>query len=78
MQYTEHYDAIIEHGWPASKVVVGLVTNSVNGAGWVSQVVLETTLTELKTKYPGFGGVMGWEYFNSLPGMRRGRGSGRL
>jgi ankyrin repeat protein/chitinase len=68
MEDTEHYDAIIKRGWPASKVVVGLVTNPANGIGWVSQGVLETTLTELKKKYPDFGGVMGWEYFNSLPG----------
>ena len=63
-----HYDTIIESGWLPSKVVVGLVTNPANASGWVSQDVLETVLTELKKKYPDFGGVMGWEYFNSLPG----------
>jgi chitinase len=65
---TANYDIIIESGWSASKVVVGLVTNPVNANGWVGQEVLETVLTQLKKMHPGFGGVMGWEYFNSLPG----------
>ncbi|SLM39206.1 chitinase [Lasallia pustulata] len=66
MESTKDYDRIVARGWPAEKIVVGLVTNPVNCAGWVADRPLRETLTALKKKYPGFGGVMGWEYFNSM------------
>lgn len=62
------YDAIVSVGWRPQKVVVGLVTNPGNGAGYVEQGVVQDVLRMLRAKYPSFGGVMGWEYFNSLPG----------
>lgn len=62
------YAAILARGWPADKVVVGLVTNPANGAGFVEWAALAPVLTGLAAW--GFGGVMGWEYFNSLPGGR--------
>lgn len=69
MSTTQHYDIIMAMGWlPANKVVVGLVTNPANGPGHVEQGRMEDVLRVLRTKYPTFGGVMGWEYFNSLPG----------
>ena len=64
------YDLMVSRGWPPQKVVVGLVTNPESGSGWVPFEVLDGVLTTLKTRYPAFGGVMGWEYFNSLPGSR--------
>jgi hypothetical protein len=66
------YDAIVWEGWRPDKVVVGLVTNPENGSGWVPMLVLRLILGRLRDRYraPGFGGVMGWEYFNSLPGAR--------
>jgi hypothetical protein len=66
----DNYDLMMARGWPAQKIVVGMVTNPDNGSGWVPFEVLNGVLTTLKTKYPAFGGVMGWEYFNSLPGGR--------
>lgn len=66
MESTIDYDRIIARGWPPSKIVVGLVTNPANCAGWVEDEPLQKTLTVLKKKYPDFGGVMGWEYFNSM------------
>ena len=66
MKTTKDYERIIARGWPASKVVVGLVTNPENGTGWVPDKLLRGTLTALRMKYPDFGGVMGWEYFNSM------------
>lgn len=71
---TEHYDAIMACGWPANKVVVGLVTNPGNGEGWVFEELLMATLAVLRDEYPGFGGVMGWEYFNSLSSLHEGEG----
>lgn len=63
------YAAIIASGWPASKVVMGLLTNPGNGSqGWVSSEDIGPVLAFLTLQFPDFGGVMGWEYFNSLPG----------
>ncbi|KAI9898590.1 hypothetical protein N3K66_006950 [Trichothecium roseum] len=62
------YDLIASRGWPPEKVVVGLVTNPANGNGFVPWQPLGAVLTVLRGRYGNFGGVMGWEYFNSLPG----------
>ncbi|KAH6886284.1 family 18 glycoside hydrolase [Thelonectria olida] len=66
MSKPQGYDAIIARGWPQEKVVVGLVTNPANGAGWVKDGDLGTCLRELLSRYPRLGGVMGWEYFNAV------------
>ncbi|RKF65100.1 chitinase [Erysiphe neolycopersici] len=68
MSNTNAFDQIIAHGYNANKIVIGLITNPKNGSGWVSPDVLQGVLIKLKIKYPNFGGIMGWEYFNSLPG----------
>ncbi|CAD6499259.1 BgTH12-04910 [Blumeria graminis f. sp. triticale] len=65
---TAGYDAIIARGFPINKIVVGMVTNPANGSGWISSWKLQNLLLALQLRYPKFGGVMGWEYFNSLPG----------
>ncbi|PGH27190.1 hypothetical protein AJ80_01147 [Polytolypa hystricis UAMH7299] len=66
---TAGYDMIVARGWDPNKVVVGLLTNPGNGSqGYVSVEILSVLLAILATKYPSFGGVMGWEYFNALPG----------
>lgn len=62
------YDAIMSVGWKPNKVVMGLITNPALGAGHVAMEQMEGVLRALRVKYPGFGGVMGWEYFNALPG----------
>ncbi|KAI0881087.1 glycoside hydrolase family 18 protein [Annulohypoxylon maeteangense] len=62
------YQLCVARGWPAEKVVVGLVTTPENGPGWVPLDVLAETLRRLRALFPAFGGVMGWEYFNGLPG----------
>ena len=67
---TGGYDYIVRRGFPASKVVVGVVTNPGNGSGWVELDKLREVLITLKQRYSNFGGIMGWEYFNSLPGDR--------
>lgn len=68
------YETIVERGWPPEKVVAGLVTNPANCRGWVADGVLRETLEALVRRFPRFGGVMGWEYFNS---MTEGEGEGR-
>jgi chitinase len=66
MARADDYEAVLRRGWSPDKIVVGLVTNPGNGAGWVPDEALRRTLKALIQKYPGFGGVMGWEYFNSI------------
>ncbi|KAI1085628.1 glycoside hydrolase superfamily [Whalleya microplaca] len=62
------YESIIDDGFPANKVVMGLVTNSANGNGYVDLDRQAPVLQELTGENPTFGGVAGWEFFNSLPG----------
>ncbi|TPX08236.1 uncharacterized protein E0L32_001868 [Thyridium curvatum] len=64
------YEMIVARGWPANKVVVGMVTNPENGAGHVPWESLSTVIPLLVGRHPNFAGVSGWEYFNSLPGGR--------
>lgn len=66
MKSTSDYDKIIARGWPANKIVVGLVTSPRNCAGWVADEPLRDTLLALQKEYSDFGGVMGWEFFNSM------------
>jgi chitinase len=66
MSRPDGYDTIIRRGWPPEKIVIGLVTNPRNGDGWVCDKELRDNLTHLLEKYPRLGGVMGWEYFNSV------------
>ncbi|KAK3491442.1 glycoside hydrolase superfamily [Neurospora crassa] len=64
------YEMMVMKGWAPEKIVVGLITNPENGGGWVPWPALAGVLPLLVGKHPRFGGVMGWEYFNSLPGSR--------
>ncbi|KAH6629104.1 glycoside hydrolase superfamily [Boeremia exigua] len=65
---TAWYDAIVAAGWKPERVVLGVVTNPGNGAGHVPVRKLREVCAVLREKYKsvglGFGGVMGWEYFN--------------
>ncbi|KAF2837651.1 glycoside hydrolase family 18 protein [Patellaria atrata CBS 101060] len=63
---TQWYDAIIATGWNPNRVVMGLVTNPGNGAGFVDTPLMSQVLRSLRSKYPNFGGIMGWEHFNAL------------
>ncbi|KAK7753461.1 hypothetical protein SLS62_004536 [Diatrype stigma] len=62
------YEDILDDGFPADKVVMGQLTSPDNGNGYVSLDAVQPVLRELAAKNPTFGGVAGWEYFNSLPG----------
>lgn len=62
------YDEIIRAGWRPEKVVAGMLTNPRHGgSGYVLLQQTAMVLSYLTEKYPGFGGVMGWEYWASLP-----------
>jgi hypothetical protein len=62
------YDLMLQKGWRPDKIVVGVVTNPANGSGFVPWEMLSAILGILNRRHQNFGGVMGWEYFNSLPG----------
>ncbi|KAI0180327.1 glycoside hydrolase family 18 protein [Hypoxylon sp. FL1284] len=65
---TSDYEAILDDGLPAEKVVMGMVTDPSNGSGYVDMDNEAPVLQELTEENPKFGGVAGWEYFNSQPG----------
>jgi len=65
------FELMVRRGWPADRIVVGLVTNPDNGSGYVPWAALSRVLPLLLARHPGFGGVVGWEYFNALPGGTR-------
>ncbi|KAF3771229.1 family 18 glycoside hydrolase [Cryphonectria parasitica EP155] len=64
------YEMMLMKGWNPAKVVVGLVTNPANGSGFIPFDVLATVVPLMVGQHKRFGGIMGWEYFNSLPGGR--------
>jgi chitinase len=63
------YAAMVAQGWSPRRIVYGLLTNPGNGSqGYVSQDKIGPVLATLIEQFPNFGGVMGWEYYNALPG----------
>ncbi|OAP64746.1 hypothetical protein AYL99_00718 [Fonsecaea erecta] len=65
---TAAYDEIMRNGWPAAKVVAGMLTNPKHGgSGYVPLELSAAVLSLLIERYPDFGGVMGWEYWDALP-----------
>ncbi|KAJ5442068.1 Glycoside hydrolase superfamily [Penicillium cf. griseofulvum] len=63
------YSTMVAQGWSPRRVVYGLLTNPGNGSqGYVSQEKIGPVLAMLVEQFPNFGGVMGWEYYNALPG----------
>ncbi|PTB63107.1 glycoside hydrolase family 18 protein [Trichoderma citrinoviride] len=67
MADTGDYDRIVANGFSPATVVAGQLT-APDGAGWIPTSNLNTTIISLVQEYGQIGGVMGWEYFNSLPG----------
>ncbi|KAI1500999.1 glycoside hydrolase superfamily [Biscogniauxia marginata] len=62
------YESVLDDGFPAEKVVMGLLTNDDNGSGFVDLDAQAPVLEELVRENANFGGVAAWEYFNSVPG----------
>ncbi|RMZ85872.1 hypothetical protein DV737_g480, partial [Chaetothyriales sp. CBS 132003] len=63
------YDEIMRLGnWRPERVVAGMLTNPRHGgSGYVALTQTAAVLSYLVERYPTFGGVMGWEYWQSLP-----------
>ena len=62
------YERIIAAGYPANKVVGGMISNPSDGSGYVPIGKVAKTVHTLVGEYSNFGGVADWEYFNALPG----------
>jgi len=65
---TADYDRVISAGYPADKIVAGMIANPADGSGYVGMRTVGKTVHSLVTQYPTFGGVAAWEYFNAEPG----------
>ena len=66
----DQYERIIdyEQGIDPARVTAIVLTNPSNGFGYVSPTNVVTSIQNLMERYgTGWGGVGGWEYFNSLP-----------
>ncbi|KAH9827816.1 glycoside hydrolase family 18 protein [Teratosphaeria destructans] len=63
------FETVVATGWRPERVVIGLLTNPGNGgSGYVPHPQVDGVLCAIRARHPTVGGVMGWEYFNSLPG----------
>lgn len=62
------YERVIKSGWEPKDIVAGQLTNPSNGGGFTSIENLNQTVAALTAEYGTIGGIMGWEYFNSVPG----------
>ncbi|TFK97366.1 chitinase 3 [Pterulicium gracile] len=68
MYTTYDFDAVVDAGYDPRRIVAGQITTPENGGPFVPFEELKVTLDALVQKYGQIGGVMGWEYFNGLPG----------
>ena len=62
------YQRIVRAGYPANKVVGGMISNPSDGSGFVPIGTVAKTVNTLAGQYANFGGAADWEYFNALPG----------
>ncbi|KAG7285002.1 hypothetical protein NEMBOFW57_009620 [Staphylotrichum longicolle] len=68
MASTALFDRVVRTGWDPRRVVVGQLTSPVHGGGFVGHERLRETVGALRERYGEIGGVVGWEYFNGVPG----------
>ena len=58
------YDQAIKNGYPREKVVIGMVSSQFTQETFMNAL---NEVKKIKEKYPNFGGVFNWEYFDSPP-----------
>ena len=58
------YEMAINNGYPPSKVVMGMESWDYSSSTFPNALA---TVRTLKSKYPDFGGVFDWEYFDAPP-----------
>jgi hypothetical protein len=60
------YEELVDAGWRPERLVLGVVTNKGNGAGWHDVHAIAKVAYKYRKNYGSrFGGIMGWEYFNA-------------
>ncbi|KAI5356843.1 Putative glycoside hydrolase family 18, catalytic domain, glycosyl hydrolase family 18 (GH18) active [Septoria linicola] len=60
------YNAIVANGWPANRVVMGVLDSpNDGGSGWYNISTYQKTIKTLKSNYANFGSVCGWEYWDA-------------
>lgn len=68
--YTDYtltaFDQMVSNGYPASKLVYGMISDQFVSLQDFKQRAL-ATIKQIKTKYPNFAGVFDWEYWNAPP-----------
>ena len=57
------YSSVIYNGYPASKIVYGMLAEHVQ----YDFIFILNVLRTIKKKYPDFGGAFIWEYFDAPP-----------
>ncbi|TFK97364.1 endo-N-acetyl-beta-D-glucosaminidase precursor [Pterulicium gracile] len=65
---TRSFDSVVSAGYDPKKIVAGQITTPANGGSFVPFEQLKATMNALVQKYGQIGGIMGWEYFNGMPG----------
>ncbi|KAL2192945.1 glycoside hydrolase family 18 protein [Corynascus similis CBS 632.67] len=65
---TRLFDAIVAEGWEPERIVIGQLTSPEHGGGFVKHGQFGRTVKALRRRYGEIGGVVGWEYFNAVPG----------
>ncbi|AEO68361.1 glycoside hydrolase family 18 protein [Thermothielavioides terrestris NRRL 8126] len=65
------FERIVAAGWDPRRVVLGQLTSPVHGTGFVPHARLAEVVAGLRKRYGEIGGIMGWEYFNGVPGGAR-------
>ena len=60
----ETFDNIIKNGYPADKIVMGMISFDFNNNNFNDAL---TTIKNVKKEYPNMAGVFDWEYINAPP-----------
>ena len=60
----EAYNNIINNGYPCDMIVFGMVSSQYDKETFIEALCV---ISLIKIKYPNFGGVFVWEYYNAPP-----------
>lgn len=70
---TVGYNAIINHGYDPSRVLLGVLDSpNDGGSGWKNISTYIQTINQLRANYPTFGDVVSWEYYDAGLGEQEG------
>jgi hypothetical protein len=61
---SEIFNAIVDNGYPPNKIVMGMLSSQYNQN---TKLTIFSEIQSIINKYPNFGGVFDWEYFNAYP-----------